>query len=392
MRLTLAALYVSLFGCATQPAPVTPAVAPVAATVVTPTAPVSAPPAVPTAVSEAPRITLADTPAVNTETTAHIGLILPLKSATFGAAAAAVQQGFMAAADRHASPLPVRVYPCNDEKTEVVQRYQEAVRAGAVAIAGPLTRNGVQALASQAALPLPTLALNVVDAKGADNLYFFGLSAEQEAAQAARMAAQAGLLSATLVRTESALSKRMVRAFAETWKKTGGVVTAEIVGDAASLRQLPVEPGSMVFLAVAAQQARLLRPYIPKELPVYATSQIFSGNADNLVNYDLAEVRFSDMPWVLQIDHPAVMAYAHAAQPLPQEQERLYALGIDAWRLLNIVYQHDFSNRLPLDGVTGTISLNGHLFEREPLPALIRDGQGMPLSAAPPLPAVPPRP
>lgn len=394
LRGALAALYVSLFGCATQPAPVAPAPAPVAAPTLPPAAPapVAAPQAVPGAVSEAPRITLADTPAASTAGTPHIGLILPLKSATFGAAADAVQQGFMAAAGVHGNALPVHVYPCNDEKTEVVQRYQEAVRAGAVAIAGPLTRNGVQALAAQAELPVPTLALNVAGGKGADALYFFGLPAEQEADQAARMAAHAGLLSATLVRTETALSKRMARAFAEAWKKTGGVVTGEIVGDAAKLRLIPVEPGSMVFLAADAQQARLLRPYLPKALPVYATSQSFAGNADNLVNYDLAEVRFSDMPWVLQPDHPAVMAYPRAARPLPQEQERLYALGIDAWRLLDIVYQRDFNNRLPLDGVTGKVSLNGRVFEREPLPALIRDGQGMPLSAAVPLPVMQPKP
>jgi outer membrane PBP1 activator LpoA protein len=239
----------------------------------------------------------------------------------------------------------------------------------------------VVALASKTNVTVPTLALNVVDAPRTDQLYFFGLPAEQEAKQIVQLATKAGLLSATIVRTNTPLSKRLAQSFSDNWQRSGGIILSEIVyaGDTAPLRLIPTDPGNMVFLAAEVDKARLLRPYISNLLPVYASSQIFTGNANNLVNYDLAEVKFIDMPWVLQPDHPAVMVYPRAVTPLSQDMERLYALGIDAYRLLLIFYQHDAINSLPMDGVTGKVSLNGHLLERDATLAVLRQGQGFPL-------------
>lgn len=381
----VAALYVSLFGCTTPPATTSTAPAPV---VNVPT-PVPAPPVATTSAVTAPAVVIS--PSLETlsgeAAEHHIALILPLKSAAFGNAAEAVQQGFMAAAAQQSNGITVRVYPCNDEKSEVLALYQQAIKAGAVAVAGPLTRNGAVAMATLPNVAVPTLALNVADATGADQLFFFGLPAEQESKQIAQLATKVGLLSATIVRTNTVLSKRLAQSFSDNWQRSGGIILSEIVytGDPAPLRIIPTDPGNMVFLAAEVDKARLLRPYISNMLPVYATSQVFSGNANNLVNYDLAEVRFIDMPWVLQPDHPAVMVYPHSATPLAHDMERLYALGIDAYRLLQIFYQHDTVNSLPLDGVTGKVTLNGHFLEREAMPAVLRQGQGIPHDGRPPV-------
>jgi outer membrane PBP1 activator LpoA protein len=304
-----------------------------------------------------------------------------LKSVTFGKKAEAVQQGFLMAAAMQAYGLPVRVYPCADEKLEAVSLYQQAVRSGAVAVAGPLTISGVTALAANPALAVPTLALNVIETTRTDQLYFFGLPPEAEARQVAQWATKAGLLSATVVRTNTALSKRLAQAFTENWQRAGGVIQPEIIyiGDTHALSMIQSDPGNMVFLAAEVDKARLLRPYIINSLPIYATSQVFAGNGNNLINFDLADVRFVDMPWVLQTDHPAVMIYPRATPPLPQDQERLYALGIDAYRLLQVLYQHDTANAIPMDGVTGKVRINGHLLEREGITAVLRQGLGIPL-------------
>jgi outer membrane PBP1 activator LpoA protein len=377
--LLIAALYVSLFGCATPPAVTAPAEAakPVTA------APAAAQPAPAVPAAAAPVVT-APLPPVSTEPAEpHIALILPLKSPTFAKAAEVVQQGFMAAASLQPNGLPVRAYPCNDEKSEVVAVYEQAVKEGAVAVAGPLTRNGVAALAANPDLAVPTLALNMVESVRADQLYFFGLPAEAESKLAAQWATKIGLLSAVIVRTDTALSKRLAVSFTENWQKAGGLIQSEIVysGDAAPLRALPTDPGNMVFLAAETDKARLIRPYINNLLPIYAASQVFAGNARNLVNYDMGEIHFVDMPWVVQPDHPAVMIYPRALPPLSLELERLYALGIDAYRLLQVIYQHEMSNSLPLDGVTGRLTLNGHLLEREATKAIIRQGQGYPMDS-----------
>jgi outer membrane PBP1 activator LpoA protein len=145
------------------------------------------------------------------------------------------------------------------------------------------------------------------------------------------------------------------------------------------LKELSQDPGNSVFLAAEIDKARLIRPYINATIPVYATSQVFSGNSNTLTNYDLADVRFFDMPWMLQPDHPAVMIYPRALPALTPDLERLYALGIDAYRTLQILFEHNPANVLPLDGVTGKITQSGHVFQREGILAIMRQGQGVPI-------------
>jgi outer membrane PBP1 activator LpoA protein len=318
--------------------------------------------------------------AVAVQPVPHIALLLPLKSEAFGRAAEAVRQGFLAAASNQKQTLPVRVYECEDESKEITALYQQAVAGGARAVAGPLTRNGVAALAGYSGITVPTLALNFAEGKGADKLYFFGLTAEMEARQIAQLAASAGLHSASIVSSGTPLSKRLSQAFADEWKIHGGSIAKEIQyqDDSAVLADLPATEGNMVFLAADAETAHLIRPYLNSALPVYATSQLFNGNTDTLTNFDLNDVRFIDMPWLLQPDHPAVMIYPRANPPLEPDMERFYALGIDAFRLLQIMLDNSYRTSLPLDGVTGRITLNAHhQFQREAIPAQFWQGRGL---------------
>ena len=345
---------------------------------------------------------------------AHIALLLPLKSTTFERAADAVRQGFFAAASSQQQTLPIRVYGSIDESQDIVALYKIALANGAVAVAGPLTRDGVSALADYPNIEVPTLALNIVENEVADKLYFFGLSAEAEARQIAQLATAAKLHYATIISTGTALSKRLSMAFADEWTSLGGSVTEEILykNDPAALALLPtvagedapesaqqsdpwsddadpdfippptIAPGNMVFLAADVEKARVIRPYLNAALPIYATSQLFNGNADTLVNYDLNDIRFVGMPWLLQPDHPAVMIYPRANPALEPDRERLYALGVDAFRLLNIMLSSSYRTALPLDGVTGRIHLRNKQFQRDAIPAQIKQGRSQVIETA----------
>lgn len=363
MSLLVGSLYVSTAACATAENPSAPIDAPAAA----PAEPVPAE---------------SDALALPALLEPHIALLLPLNSPVFAKAADAVKQGFLAAASKSSNGLTVHIYPCADESTEVAAVYQQALESGAVAVAGPLTRDGVAALAASDELMKPTLALNLLDIERSDQLYFFGLSSEAEARQSAQRATDAGVLSATVVTTNTPLSKRLGQAFTYEWERSGGIIMSEIVysGDPTPLKELEQRPGNSVFLAAELDKARRIRPYIDSVLPVYSTSQIFSGNNNNtLVNYDLADVRFVDMPWMLQPDHPAVMVYPHVTPPMTPDLERLYALGIDAYRLIQVLFENQTATALPLDGVTGRITLSGHVFQREATLAIMRMGLGVPL-------------
>lgn len=318
----------------------------------------------------------------------HIALLLPLKSPTFGTVASAVQQGFEAAAaveqQRLPGGLPVRVYGCQDESQDIVALYRQAIANGAHAVVGPLTRNGVNVLAAQTELPVPTLSLNVADNAAGRQLYFFGMEVEAEARQAAQLAKQQGLNQATVITTHASLSKRLQFAFEEEWNRLGGTLLREIEfnGTLEEFTSVADAPGTMVFLAAEAESARLIRPYLPNKLPIYGTSQIFIGNEETLTNYDLNNIRFIDMPWLLQPDHPAVMTYPRALPPLSADRERFYAMGIDAFRLIQLLLtRHADTFIQPLDGVSGQIQLNGQTMQRVGIPAMFSQGRAQLLDA-----------
>lgn len=313
----------------------------------------------------------------------HIALLLPLKSASFGPAAEAVRQGVVAASGmKIPAVLPLQVYPTGDHVEDIVSAYRQALQAGAKIVIGPLTRNGVTALAKSELVMVPTLALNYPEGEAAlpESLYLFGLTAEGEARQAARRAFNDGRRTALTVTANTPLAKRVQLAFADAWRGLGGklVAQASISPDRTqftAIRDTVIKHrADIIFLAADANLARMVRPYLDASTPTYATSMVFGGNQEIGKNIDLNGVLFAEMPWLLVPDHPAVMVYPRA-ENFSIEQERLYALGIDAFRIATIMAQNPrLGEGNVLDGVTGQISLADHQFQREMAVAQFRDG------------------
>ncbi len=327
---------------------------------------------------------------LNNEIAPHIALLLPLQSETFGLAASAVQQGFMAAASLDPQSLPVRVYSNFAENNSVSAVYREALANGARAVVGPLTRNGVKALAEIKNFPVPTLSLNILETAPAHNLYFFGMAIDAEARQVAQLARQQGLQQAIVISANESLARRLQFAFEEQWIASGGSIVREIDfnGDPAIFAALVATPDNMVFFATSVEKTQQIHPFLPKELAVYATSQIFVGNDQKLINYELDGIHFIDMPWLLQAEQPAMMAYPRANPPLSADNERLYALGLDAYRLTQILLADQLS-ALPFDGASGRIQLDHSVFRREAVAAVFMQGHAQtadaPVTSAAPM-------
>lgn len=323
-------------------------------------------------------------------TRAHIALILPLQSTSYQRYADSIRLGVLSAASINQDPsLPVIVYATTDEPYRISEAYQRALSTGARAVIGPLTRTGVSALATSGHVEVPTLALNTpeTDIRLPPNLYVFGLQIEAEARQAARMAFREGGRKALIVVGETPVGRRIAQAFKEEWAKLKADVADEIVyaTDASRLGQLRElvknTAADAIFLSLDAARARFIRPYLGTQLRIYTTSMVYTSNADKLELYDLDGVRFLDMPWLLQPDHPAVMTYLRPdVQTNSLDQERFYALGIDAYRIAIALLQGK-PESIAIDGVTGAIklSLNRH-FTREPLPAYFGYGSAHILS------------
>lgn len=273
-----------------------------------------------------------------------------------------MRKGFVdAAAKQTDAALPVRLYAVADDPQSVVGAYRKAVAAGALIVVGPLTRNGVTALSTQGDLiSVPTLALNVPEAITfyPANLYTLSLQVEAEARQVAQLALQDGRKKALTITEQSALGRRMRDAFVEEFQAGADTHVADLPyeTDTAALERIrqAASEADMVFLAVDSFRARVMRPQV-SDIPCYGTSQLNPGARSSSSLIDLNDVRFVDMPWMLQPDHAAVITYLREAPSTTDDFERLYALGIDAFRVAQELLAGNTG--FEIDGVTGRLTL-----------------------------------
>jgi outer membrane PBP1 activator LpoA protein len=317
----------------------------------------------------------------------------------------AVRAGFMAAHALQPDNVVINMIDTSDAPNDVLAGYQQAVQDNDIVV-GPLTRSGAVAIVQEHAVVKPTIALTQLNAVGEPeittpvNMLPIGLSLEDEARQIANWTGKKGA-NAFVVSTNAAWQRRVAGAFAMQWRSRG--LEADLLQlsltdgylDANGLLQLKkrlqTEKPALLFVALDAAQAAQLRSAIGNEVEIVGTSQL---NPLTLESWPAAEpitplngVRLLDIPWQLQPDHPAVMAYPRQAQVGEQRRnadlERLYALGIDAYRVArNVVAQQtDFK----LDGVTGNLNIHfgqgAPKFERTELPAVYRDGKVQLLNA-----------
>jgi len=337
-------------------------------------------------------------PAFATEAAAgysHVGVLLPLDSSAFGAAAAAVKRGLETAARLGTGPgIDLAIYATTEDPENIMAGYQQALAEAPRLILGPLTRSGVTALMQRLQPAVPVLALNVPehDTPLPEGCFAFSLQVETEARQVAAMAFADGRRSALTLVDERPLAQRAQRAFADRFVREGGRIVGQFVfrntvPDLMALREAATGGQcDAVFLALAAAHARFVRSYVQGPAQIYATSRILEGQPDRLRDADLNGVRFVAMPWLLQPDHPAVMVYAgaDAQAQAASDMERLYAFGIDAYRLATALVAGTDLAREPLDGVTGRIFLGpDRHFVRELTPAQFVDGRAVPLASRP---------
>lgn len=327
-----------------------------------------------------------DPPAQPAAPVPHIALILPTQSGPLGSVADSVQQGFMAAAAAEGKNSPVvRVYPTANENSALPDAIRTALSQGARLIVGGLTRDGATALARQSLqqTDLPILALNTPDASVSARFHYISLGLDQEARSIAQLAWAEGAKLATVIHGTGGLARRIQEAFEKEWQQLGGKVVLQIAATGDLNAAQAIRPkledlrNDMVFIATDVDTTRIIRPYVPIWMTPYATSLSVDARAEPVANVDLDGVRYLEMPWFVQPDHPAVMIYPRPPAGTPIEQERLYALGIDAWRLA--VMQSRDGQQVPPDGVTGKLKLDasGHVL-RKLTPSEVRDGRSAP--------------
>lgn len=281
----------------------------------------------------------------------------------------ALRDGMLAAyysALEQGHPVPAITF-IDSNSADIGTLYNQALVEGADFIIGPLERDKVEQLVSASDLPVNTLVLNYADTPpGSERIFQFGLAPEDEARQVARQAWKEGARLAGVLYPRTDWGQRVAAAFSSEWTELGGLISTEAsyaddassaVRDMLALGQsesraralrrhapatLEFEPRrrqdlDFLFLAANPAQGRQLKPalnfHYAGDLPVYSISNIYGGQPDADRDHDLNGIRFVDVPWLLDRDSTLHQATAAVWPQGHGRYERLFAMGVDAYRL-----------------------------------------------------------
>lgn len=347
----------------------------------------------------------------------QVALLLPMQG-KLAEAGEAVRDGFFAAyfealANGRHTP-EVRQY---DSSGDALAAYQQAIADGADLVIGPIDKEKVTEISLMPSLEVPVLSLNYPDTPPAEPLkgfYQFGLAVEDEARQVARQAFLEGHRQAMVIIPSQEWSERSARAFTDEWEKLGGAVVnrtqfqtganySGLVKDAMLIEQsqirtremqellgIPLQSSprsrsdvDMIFLIADPAQARQIKPtfafHYAGKIPVYSTSQVYSGQPNPKADRDLNGIRFNTMPWLFDTTSREKQAVAQHTKSAAV-YGRLHALGADAFRLYARLPQLEQVPDMRIYGATGALHmLSDRRIEREQIWVRFRNGEAQPL-------------
>jgi outer membrane PBP1 activator LpoA protein len=344
-----------------------------------------------------------------------IALLLP-RSGALAAAGEAVRDGFMAAyyADASEDRPRVRVYDAGDSVEQNLEAYRNAAADGAERVVGPLSREAVTALFEMGTPQVPMLALNRAAVTPPPGSQSFALSPEDEGIAAAERLLALGYRRVVVVNGGDEHARRVLAALAPTFARGGGSVVTEIqppVGSpdysgeiqraiaAAGTRALEVVPetpdrsgavhvdADAFYMALRFDQARLFVPQLRAagvfDRPLLASSQIISS-AGAAIDRDFNGIEFSELPWLLGIDIAGVPS-TEDSRRLGSAQgasARLFAFGIDAYRVLAALPALLRMPGTAIEGATGALSLDDFgQVQRQPAWGRFHNGRVRPAPA-----------
>jgi len=351
----------------------------------------------------------------------NIALLLPLSS-NYAREAKVIQDSILDASQTTNRSLStdssaqIRIYDIGDDTTLAGLYYRQAVQQGADWVIGPLGKQAVSDLVANTELTVPTLLLAILPATVTTNATTFqlGLPPEQEAQRLAERAARDRLHSPLALYPDTPRGKRLAQAWQKRWQQLGGNIAGLATYDpkisdqsrvlkkylgiqASELRKnrlqailrtsLKFQPRRRqdidhIVLFADAAAGRLIKPqlnfYQAIDLPVYSTSDIYEGKPDKIHDADLNGIHFADMPWIISQQGMLAVTrtqFLQSTQATGDRASRLYALGIDAFRILpHLGYLRNRPDSV-YNGVSASMRMDAtRRLQRYPLWAVFRNG------------------
>ena len=312
----------------------------------------------------------------------HIAVFLP-ESGALANVAKAIREGMqirhMNALNQGEQTPQLSFYDASRGNFDTL--YARATMNGAQVVIGPLDKDKVSQLEQRDSVPLPTLALNygTAPSNNADNLFQYGLSAEDEARQVAKRAWLDGHRRAGMLVPDNAWGDRVADAFRDAWMQQGGSLAAVTSYDpeasvSSSVRQLlnvtnerAQSDMDMLFLLALPSYARQVPPtlafYYADDLPIYATSHLYEGHPQPRADHDLNGVQFIEIPWIIPeaaVGGENALPFVESYRELRSDNEpalfKLKAMGVDAYELARRLPLFEAAPGSEFYGATGALS------------------------------------
>jgi outer membrane PBP1 activator LpoA protein len=339
----------------------------------------------------------------------RIALLLPLGRNS--RVVKSIRDGFAAAHyDGKNTSIHIKIY--DTSRNGPVAAYQQAVSEGTQIVVGPLLKGNVSKIMQQGQRSIPVLALNTPKIKSGSsfeaphNMYFFGLSPEDEARQVAERAVHDNKMIAVVLAPLTEWGMRVQRAFTSRYKELGGKVVeyknyprntfdySKLIQQLLNLddskqrsfvlrrtlrTKFEFEPSrrtdaEVVFVAGFPRDLRLIAPQLKfhqaRDLPIYTTSHVYSGVVNLRRDKDLNGVIFCGTPWNLVPRENMSSVKRHIMQSAPGsvgKYSRFYALGADAYAVIPYLSWLKKNSGQFYKGQTGQLHIdkNNHVLRKQ---------------------------
>lgn len=264
-------------------------------------------------------------------------------------------------------------------------------------VIGPLQKGKVEEYVRLSKNAFPTLAMNIPkkDEQNESTACFFTLSPEQEAEQAAQHIAQKNHRFPLVIAPENEFGRRISNAFSKQWEREKGekpeialfknhasmqktiqkafnltqsqtrinqinqVVKLKMKAEQRSRRDIDA-----VYLIASADELTLLKPFIEVAInPDVNPPELYaSSRANNRIRGvgelgELRDIEFTDVPLIVTPNSLASRKYHKIWPNQTNNIARLYALGMDAYSLIEALPQMKVTSQYRLNAESGELSL-----------------------------------
>lgn len=339
-----------------------------------------------------------------------IAVILPF-TGKLRKQAQAIRNGLLVANEHHNNVALMFI----DSELPLTTIEQKLQAQQAEFIIGPLRKDKVEEFSgSEVIAAIPTLFLNRVNLLGNPNQqhFYFGLTPEDEAEQAAKALFQKGYKKPSIIAPNNSLGKRLSEKFREVWLEQRSdeplmepeisYYTDQVEMQRAVKRLMDVDLSKqridrvksivnlhlrnnqlltetrnrkdldVIYVVGNEVQTRMLKPFIDVNtspfttpIPVYATSRSHAIKRKDSDKRDLRSLTFTEIPWLLnsEIRYKKQRNLFDKVWPTVDAQlRRLFALGYDALSLIDRIAQLRVLNGLTEHAMSGLISVDENGF------------------------------